>query len=191
MVSAPERSDARANRQRIVAAALEVIAERGVAAEMKEIAERAGVGVGTIYRNFATKDDLMSAIIDEVLAKYQAAGETARAIADPAEAIRTYVEEMYAVLEEWSPVAMALISGTVPLGMKEKFLDYMQDPAMEQVFERGVASGAFRKDLDIAMARALLMNTCDPLIFMALGAQRTREQMAAAYADLVLRAVKA
>ena len=70
MVYAPERADARANRQRILDAALLLIAERGAGAEIKEVAERAGVGVGTIYRNFATKDDLIRGIIEEMLQRF-------------------------------------------------------------------------------------------------------------------------
>ncbi len=57
------RADAARNRARIVAAASEVFAERGLDASTAEIAERAGVGEGTVYRRFPTKDDLIAAIV--------------------------------------------------------------------------------------------------------------------------------
>ncbi|MDW8047571.1 MAG: helix-turn-helix domain-containing protein, partial [Chloroflexota bacterium] len=67
MGSQSERSDARLNRERLLAAAREVLAERGAAAEMREIAERAGVAVGTLYRHFPTREALVAAIIAETL----------------------------------------------------------------------------------------------------------------------------
>ena len=50
-----ERSDARLNRERILAAACEVFAEQGLDGEIREVAERAGVAVGTIYRHFENR----------------------------------------------------------------------------------------------------------------------------------------
>jgi AcrR family transcriptional regulator len=62
------REDARLNRQRLIDAARDVFRERGVAAEMREIAERAGLAVGTIYRNYPSKDDLILALLDDAIA---------------------------------------------------------------------------------------------------------------------------
>lgn len=60
---APRRADAIRNREKVIAAAEQVFSEQGVDAGIPEIAERAGVGKGTIYRNFETKDDLVAAIL--------------------------------------------------------------------------------------------------------------------------------
>jgi AcrR family transcriptional regulator len=57
------RADAARNRERIVAAAMEVFAERGLEASTADIAARAGVGEATLFRRFPTKDDLITAII--------------------------------------------------------------------------------------------------------------------------------
>lgn len=66
------RADAARNRERIVASARDVFAERGLDASTAEIAERAGVGEATLFRRFPTKDDLIGAIVaaqmDEALA---------------------------------------------------------------------------------------------------------------------------
>jgi AcrR family transcriptional regulator len=59
------RADAARNRARILAAASELFAQRGLDASMPELAERAGVGVGTVYRAFPDKDHLLSAVIAE------------------------------------------------------------------------------------------------------------------------------
>jgi AcrR family transcriptional regulator len=61
----PRRADAARNRARILAAASELFAERGLDASMPELAERAGVGVGTVYRAFPDKDHLLSAVMAE------------------------------------------------------------------------------------------------------------------------------
>src|SRR5262245_57438158 len=57
------RADARRNRQRVLEAAEEVLSRAGVSARMEEIAQQAGVGVGTVYRNFQTKEALIAAIM--------------------------------------------------------------------------------------------------------------------------------
>ncbi len=89
--SVPERklrADAERNRLRLLAAARTVLAERGLDASADDIARAAGVGVGTLYRRFPTKDDLVTAAIEElqerVIAEVAAAGEHP----DPWEALR-------------------------------------------------------------------------------------------------------
>jgi AcrR family transcriptional regulator len=59
----PRRADAVRNREKVIAAAEQVFAEHGFEAGIPEVAERAGVGKGTVYRNFETKDDLVAAIL--------------------------------------------------------------------------------------------------------------------------------
>jgi AcrR family transcriptional regulator len=65
VATVPLRVDAQRNLARILAAAREVFAERGMEGSVEEIARRAGVGVGTIYRRFPTKDALIDAIVEE------------------------------------------------------------------------------------------------------------------------------
>ncbi|MGH2634006.1 MAG: TetR/AcrR family transcriptional regulator, partial [Tepidiformaceae bacterium] len=91
MTHVGERADARANRDRVVRAARAVFAERGSGAEIREIAERAGVGMGTVYRNFANRDDLMAAIIGECI-------DEANAMMDRAETAPTPLEGLQALL---------------------------------------------------------------------------------------------
>ena len=61
----PLRADARRNRKKVVAAAAAAFAETGLDAQVEEIARRAGVGVGTLYRHFPTKDALVAALAEE------------------------------------------------------------------------------------------------------------------------------
>ena len=191
MVSAPDRADARANRQRILDAALEIIAERGAAAEIKDVAERAGVGIGTIYRNFATKDDLVRGIIQDMLRRFYEVRDDALAIEDPVESVRTYIHGMFEILQHWSPVVVAMMSGAFTDDIKEGIVQYIRDRKLEAVFHRGIALGVFRKDLQIELARGLLVNACDPVIYMAVQEQVPHEEIAAGYTDLILRSIRA
>jgi len=63
----PLRRDAEQNRQRLLDAAADVFAEHGLEASVEEIARTAGVGMGTLYRRFPTKDALISALVHDVL----------------------------------------------------------------------------------------------------------------------------
>jgi AcrR family transcriptional regulator len=89
------RADARRNRDAIVAAAYELFAEKGIDAQMDDIARRAAVGVGTLYRHFPAKEDLLDAVIArrfERLAERAAhAVDQARA-GEPWEAFRGYIQ---------------------------------------------------------------------------------------------------
>lgn len=63
----PKRADARRNYEKVIAAAREAFAERGDATSLEEIARRAGVGIGTLYRNFPNRQALLEAVyVDEV-----------------------------------------------------------------------------------------------------------------------------
>lgn len=190
-MSAPERADARANRQRIITAALAVLAERGAAAEIKEVAERAGVGVGTIYRNFATKDDLLRGILNDVIDQFQTVHEQAIAFEDPLEGIRFFIREMFEVMERWSPAVLAMLSGAFTEELKERLLAFLNDRRLETLFTRGIERGLFRRDLPVGLARGLLVNVCDPLVFLAVQSEYDREAMTAGFTDLILRAVVA
>src|SRR3954453_3469626 len=75
------RKDAALNRERLLAAARELFAERGLNVTLNEIAHHAGVGVGTAYRRFANKDEVIEALYDESLEEV-AAGVN-QALAEP------------------------------------------------------------------------------------------------------------
>ena len=68
VIDRPLRADARRNRERVLTAARAVFAEQGRDAQMDDVARRADVGVGTVYRHFPTKDALLNALSDEMFA---------------------------------------------------------------------------------------------------------------------------
>jgi AcrR family transcriptional regulator len=88
------RSDARRNRERILAAASELFAEDGTAFCVDEIARRAGVGHATVFRRFPTKDDLILALVEDRILAAAEAIEAAASREDPWEALRGAMEEL-------------------------------------------------------------------------------------------------
>jgi AcrR family transcriptional regulator len=86
------RADAERNRRRLIAAASEMFSERGLDVGVAEIAERAGVGRGTLFRNFPTKQDLIAAIVVERMRESVARGQAALEAPDPGEALFELIE---------------------------------------------------------------------------------------------------
>lgn len=90
---APRRADAVRNRESVIAAAEEVFGERGIEAGIPEIAERAGVGKGTVYRNFETKEDLIAAVLTKRTERFNSAAGQALEEDDAIEAFRELLVE--------------------------------------------------------------------------------------------------
>src|SRR5436190_21257823 len=88
------RADARRNRERILAAAGEVFAARGASASTEEVAGRAGVAVGSVFRHFPTKNDLLRAIMKDLLARLEA--DAAALAGDPATGLFTFFTRLVA-----------------------------------------------------------------------------------------------
>ncbi len=87
----PLRADAARNRELLLAAAADEFAERGLEASVADIARRAGVGKGTVFRHFPTKDDLIAAIILDRIDALDAVGERLLEAADPGAALLEFL----------------------------------------------------------------------------------------------------
>jgi AcrR family transcriptional regulator len=77
------RADAQRNRVKILAAAQEVFAEQGATASTEEVARRAGVAIGTVFRHFPTKNDLFTAIMKDLTRRFVSEVETLARQGDP------------------------------------------------------------------------------------------------------------
>ncbi|GAA0912570.1 TetR/AcrR family transcriptional regulator [Virgisporangium aurantiacum] len=91
------RVDAERNRQRIIATAREIFAERGIDVPMEDIARRAGVGVGTLYRRYPTRADLVTAAFEAKMTAYAEVARDALADPDPWSGFCGYVERICAM----------------------------------------------------------------------------------------------
>ncbi|MGI5499328.1 TetR/AcrR family transcriptional regulator [Lentzea sp. CA-135723] len=88
----PRRRDAQANLARVLAAAADVFAERGCTATLADVAKAAGVGVATVYRTFATKDDLIHVVYEPKFELAQQQAQDASNNPDPWAGIVTFLE---------------------------------------------------------------------------------------------------
>ncbi len=141
----PLRADARRNRDRVLAAAQEAFAAEGISVPLDEIARRAGVGAGTVYRHFPTKEALFeAAIMDRVERMIDYAREMATA-ADPGKAFFDFLERMAAEGTVKRDLAEAVGADT------PEYLKPAHDlrAVIAQLLTRAQQSGAVRRDIDI------------------------------------------
>jgi AcrR family transcriptional regulator len=85
------RADARRNREAVIAAAKKLFADEGLDVQMPDVAKAANVGVGTVYRHFATKDDLIAALVAERFQRLAQKAREALELSDPWEGICTFI----------------------------------------------------------------------------------------------------
>src|ERR1700712_2664296 len=88
----PLRKDAERNRERLLAAARELFAQRGLGVTLNDIAHHAGVGVGTAYRRFANKEEIIDALFEEALADIAAAANEALVNPDAWAGLEAFLE---------------------------------------------------------------------------------------------------
>jgi AcrR family transcriptional regulator len=142
----PMRADGRRNRELVLAAAREAFAEGGRDVGVAEIARRAGVGPATLFRHFASKDDLLAAIIDEMLEQIEITMKTALAMEDPWESV---VYMMTAVAEHQARDQLFLNSAGPDLFGEERLQASTARTfaQLTEVLERAQAAGVVRADL--------------------------------------------
>jgi AcrR family transcriptional regulator len=177
-----ERADARANRSRLIEAAQAVFRAGGVDAEMREIAERAGIGIGTIYRNYPRKDDLILALLDDALTDASAGANAAEAIADPLDGVRALLSHSYAMAERYGWLVEAHLTGRLRAPLREALVqrsrEYDLSGRFHRLLQRAVDHGRLKSDLDIDVAVALLTGSTAQWIVRPLLAERSQEQLA-------------
>jgi AcrR family transcriptional regulator len=107
----PRRADAARNRRRIIEAARAAFAENGAATSMNEIARRAGVGSATLYRNFATRHELLEALLAEEVDEVCAAAATVEG-ASPQERLMNWLRRFFRYVTAKRPVVLGLLEHT-------------------------------------------------------------------------------
>jgi AcrR family transcriptional regulator len=179
------RADARRNYQRVLLAAREVLAERGGEATMEEIAKRADVGVGTLYRHFPRRIDLVEAVYREDVDLLVAQADEVGSDADPWDALvtwlrafvrygqskRTFLTELHEAFEK---------SPDLALNSRERI-----GGAAGKVLTRAQQAGVARSDIDQAdlmqlvggmcMARNATLEQNERLLGLVLDGIRTRD----------------
>ncbi len=175
----PLRADARRNRERILVAAREVFAEAGRDVQMPEVARAAGVGVGTLYRHFPAKEDLVRALVRD---KVQAGIATAREALtreDPWEAIEWLVHQSAAKMAASRGLRDAM-SG-IDFGDENPWNTDEARRCAAAVLDRARDASAISADLTVDDWQALM---CGLAAAIATGADAARQ------AEFVLAAVR-
>ena len=140
----PKRADALRNYERLVAAAREAFTEADRSASLEDIARRAGVGIGTLYRNFPTRADLVEAVyVDEVEAVARSAAELAElepwdALASWLQRFVGYVATKQALMEELFAIAQR--DAAVFAGCRA-MLHAAGEPLLQRAQEAGIVRG--------------------------------------------------
>lgn len=156
----PLRADARRNRQAVIEAADVLFQARGLAVGMDDIAAAAGVGVGTLYRHFPTKEALFSAVVLHQLA---ALVDRARDLAGRPEPCEAFYDFVTAVIEEGSArkdLFEALARAGVDLEAEAAELKVALSDALATLYAQASAAGCVRPDLSGAELLSLLIGTC-------------------------------
>jgi AcrR family transcriptional regulator len=142
----PQRKDVTRNRQRILEAANALFAERGLGVTLHDIATRAGVGVGTVYRHYPDKTPLIDALFHEQLAEMKAIFEEALRNPDPWESI-VWCHEQALEHQARNRGLRELHLGTAPEAPdRARQFRVQLHPLAQQLIERGQAAGVVRTD---------------------------------------------
>ena len=163
----PLRADAARNRARVLDVAYETFAAEGLSVPIDEIARRAGVGAGTVYRHFPTKEDLFRAVVEDRIASIVDDGRALLSSGEP-EALFTFLRS--AVLQ-WGATDRGLADALAGFGIdietampdaEESFLQMLGD-----LLRAGQKAGTVRRDLDVPDVKAILggclaMQAADP-----------------------------
>jgi AcrR family transcriptional regulator len=139
------RADARRNRDAVIAAAKKLFADQGLDAQMPDVAKAAKVGVGTVYRHFPTKDDLIAALAAE---RFERLAEKARegiAAEDPWRGLSEFIRFSAEIQAE--DRGLCEVMGSRPEVMDASALAVGLDDLCDRLLKRAQRSGDVRKDL--------------------------------------------
>ena len=151
------RSDAARNHQAVVQAAIVAVHREGLRVPMATIAADAGVGIGTLYRHFPTREDLLGylthASFEQVLANAKAARGNA---ATAAEALRQFIE---AAISQRNELVLPLHGGPPPAWERTRVVREHVHQVVQQIIDRGRADGTITRDVtahDVVVFGAML-----------------------------------
>jgi len=153
---------------------------------MKEIAERAGVGVGTLYRHFEGRDALLSALLQLTKEHLLQQLRTAVERGDPREALRAMIGAATQVCEQFGALTEAMLTGQLSElhGGHAEFTELFAN-----LLQRGVRKGVFRSDIDVPAVVAIVESVFTSGTLLKFAADRSYHGAADAIADFILVAV--
>ncbi|MEW9530840.1 TetR/AcrR family transcriptional regulator [Microbispora sp. NPDC049125] len=151
------RADARRNRARILAAAVEVFDEHGTSASTEEVARRAGVAIGTVFRHFPTKADLLTAIMKDLQGGLAVRAGTLAAEGGPT-ALFTFFAEVVERAAGARTVVHLLAAGGTDVGVDHQVAGLGE--ALDALLTRAREAGVVRAEVRLDEVVALLTAAC-------------------------------
>ncbi len=142
------RADARRNLDALLQAAMAVFAASGVDAPVREIAERAGVGIGTVYRHFPQRSDLVVAVFRHEVDGCADAATALAAACEPGEALARWMQRYVDFIAAKRGLAAALHSGDPAFDVLPAYFEGRLCPALQSLLDAAVAAGQARGDVE-------------------------------------------
>jgi AcrR family transcriptional regulator len=156
------RRDAQRNHELLIESARELFSEQGVDAPLEEVARRAGVGIGTLYRHFATRDALVETIVERRIGELGEIADDAMRASDGWEALVQLLEQTLA-LHARDRMLKDILVRYPPGGVRIKSARDEMRQAFERVLDRARRESALRDDFTLADL-ALLLWSFAPVI---------------------------
>jgi AcrR family transcriptional regulator len=154
------RVDAQRNIDALIKAAIEVFATSGVDAPVREIAEKAGVGIGTYYRHFPQRADLVAAVLRHDIDACADAAASLAAEHEPGEALAQWMQQYAAFIGSKRGLASALHSGNPAFAPLPAYFQRRLQPALRTLLESAAAAGAVRTDFTAAELLDAVIGLC-------------------------------
>jgi AcrR family transcriptional regulator len=152
----PPRADAQRNRARVLAAAERVFAQRGTSASTEEVARAAGVGVGTVFRHFPSKEALLQALVVQRLARVAADAREHAASSDA----RAAFFDFFTTVVRGSATKLELVDALAELGIhpNEAVAPIAEEltEAVATLLRQAQRAGVVRRDIGVRDVIALL-----------------------------------
>ena len=156
------RADAQRNIASVVEAAKAVFADSGVDAPVREIAARAGVGVGTLYRHFPQRSDLIVAVFRYEIDACADAAATLATEHEAGEALARWLRRYTGLIATKRGLATALHSGDPAFDALPGYFDQRMRPALQSLLESASAAGQVRPDVNPNELLHAVANLCLP-----------------------------
>ena len=156
----PVRADAQRNIDTLLQTAMAVFKTSGVDAPVREIAETAGVGLGTLYRHFPQRADLIAAVFRNEIDACADAASTLAADHEPFEALANWMQRYAEFVATKRGLAPALHSGNAAFEPFRPYFGQRLRPAFRALLESAVAAGKIRSDVDADDLLDAVANLC-------------------------------
>lgn len=180
----PMRADARRNRDRVLEGARAAFAAEGWDVPLDEIARRAGVGAGTVYRHFPTKEALYEAVVSDRIGELVDEGRALVVDPDPGRAFSTFVEHLARESAVKRDLVEALAHDGIHLQLGESPVYVALVDVMAELLQRAQRAGAVRHDIGVDDVMALLAGAAFAICHSQVDDEGSRRLIAIMYDGL-------